>query len=480
MDQHIRFCTTADGVRIAYAVSGQGPPLVRALGWVTHLEYEWQSPLWRHTLESLSQNHTLVRYDGRGIGLSDRDVEVHSVEQWANDLEAVVDALHLERFALLGISQGGSTAATYVIRHPERVSHLIMYGAFARWFRPADTEEARQIGDSILTLTRAGWGQDNPVFRQMFTSTFVPGASREQMRWFDDLQRNSCSPDNAVKLLEAFAQIDVTALLPQVQTPTLVLHRRGDRAVPIEAGREIASLIPNARFLPLEGDNHLYLDGEEGIRDLVRAIEEFVGTAVEPTGDGAQPDMVTILFTDMAGSTSLTQRLGDARAQELLRTHNAIVREALKGHGGAEIKHTGDGIMASFPAASRAIECALAIQRAFEEYNASLPARPEPVEGRGAAHGSTGSPRAATAAEPIRVRIGLNAGEPVAEDEDLFGTAVQLAARVCARAEAGQVLASNVVRELAAGKGFLFSDRGDVELRGFEDPVRLYEVRPGD
>ena len=237
MEQQIRFCTTSDGVRIAYATVGQGYPLVRALGWATHLEYEWQSPLWRHTIEGLAQRHTLVRYDGRGTGLSDRSVDVHSVEQWANDLEAVVDALGLERFALLGISQGGSTAATYAARHPERVSHLMLYGAFAKWFRPTDTEEGQRIFESILTLTKVGWGQDNPAFRTMFTSVFVPGANAEQMRWFDDLQRNSCSPENAVKLLEAFRQIDVTELLPELQVPTLVLHRRGDQAVPFEAGR---------------------------------------------------------------------------------------------------------------------------------------------------------------------------------------------------------------------------------------------------
>ncbi len=189
----------------------------------------------------------------------------------------------------------------------------------------------------------------------------------------------------------------------------------------------------------------------------------------------------------MEGSTTITQRVGDAKAQEVLREHNTIIREALKAHGGSEIKHTGDGVMASFPTASRALECAIAVQQGFAERNESVPAHPEPVEGRAerqpSAHGSTGSPRADSgvgapaAREPIRVRIGLNAGEPVAEEADLFGTAVQLAARVCAKAEPGQVLVSNVVRELSAGKGFLFSDCGDVVLRGFEDPVRLYELR---
>jgi class 3 adenylate cyclase/pimeloyl-ACP methyl ester carboxylesterase len=448
MEQDIRFCKTSDGVRIAYASVGHGPPLIRALGWATHLEYEWQSPLWRHFIEALAQHHTLIRYDGRGTGLSDRDVEVHSVEQWATDLEAVADAAGYERFDILGISQGGSTAVTYALRHPERVSHLILYGSFARWFHPADTEEAREIGNSILTLIRVGWGQANPAFRAMFASAFVPGASAEQQRWFDDLSRNSCSADNAVKLMEAFAEIDVTASLAALKVPTLVMHRRGDAAVPFEAGREFASMVPNARFVPLEGDNHLYLDGEPGIQDFIRNVEEFLGTAPARAGDSAvaQSGLVTILFTDMEGSTTQTQRLGDAAAQEVLRMHNKIIRDALKEHGGSEVKHTGDGVMASFGSARSALGCAVDIQRGLAD------------------------------TDGIRVRIGLNAGEPIAEEQDLFGSSVQLAARVCAKAEAGQILVSNVVRELAMGKGFLFSDIGDVVLKGFEDPVRLYEV----
>ncbi len=458
-EQEIRFCTTADGVCIAYATVGEGYPLVRALGWVTHLEYEWQSPLWRHVIEGLAENHQLVRYDGRGTGLSDRNVEEHSVEPWVLDLEAVVDALGLERFTLLGISQGGPIAITYAVHHPERVSHLVLYGTFGRFPHPLETEEQRQVFDSMLTLTKLGWGQDHPTFRQMFTTLFIPGANAEQMRWFDELQRNSTAPDNAVKLLRAFSQIDVTDLLPQLKVPTLVLHRRGDQAIPFEAGRGLASAIPNARFVPLDGDNHLYLDGEEGVHTFFQAISEFLPEKESGASKQASPTAIdaplTILFTDMEGSTSLTQRLGDARAQEVLRAHNTIVRDALKANGGSEIKHTGDGIMASFASASRALECAIGIQRALAERNDSEPDA------------------------PIRVRIGLNAGEPVAEDEDLFGTAVQLAARVCAQAEPGRILASNVVRELSAGKGFLFSDQGDVALRGFEDPVRLYEVRWG-
>jgi len=217
------------------------------------------------------------------------------------------------------------------------------------------------------------------------------------------------------------------------------------------------------------------------------AVNDFLSTSDHHAEQPAAPIQVapglqTILFTDMEGSTSLTQRLGDAAAQELVRTHNSIVREALRAHDGSEIKHTGDGIMATFPSAARALACAVAVQRAVAERNASLPAHPEPVEGRAepqpSAHASTSSARAdrSVGAEPFAVRIGLNAGEPVAEDDDLFGSAVQLAARICAQADAGDILVSNVVRELAVGKGFDFSDRGTTELKGFDDPVRLYRV----
>jgi class 3 adenylate cyclase len=280
----------------------------------------------------------------------------------------------------------------------------------------------------------------------------MPEADTEAARQLNELQRVSTSGENAAAWLSAAAKTDVRHLLSQIATPTLVIHRRGDSMVPFEAGRELASSIPGARFLPLEGRNHFPVPNEPTIEAGSKAIEEFVGVSERSEAVAAPSGLLTILFTDMEGSTTLTQRLGDARAQEILRTHNSIVRDALKTHGGSEVKHTGDGIMASFPFASRALECAVSVQRAFAAHNQENPDT------------------------PIRVRMGLNAGEPVAEDEDLFGTAVQVAARICAHAEPCQVLASNVVQELAAGKGFAFSDQGEAALKGLEKPVHLYEV----
>jgi class 3 adenylate cyclase len=280
---------------------------------------------------------------------------------------------------------------------------------------------------------------------------FIPGAPPEARAVFAEYQRQAADAEGALGSSFAVLEYDVTALLPQVTAPTLVLHRRGDKACPFPQGREIAARIPGARFVPLEGDIHVISLGDT--EALISPIEEFLLGEEGPRARAKVSEgLQTILLTDMEGSTTLTQRLGDAGAQEVLRTHNRIIRDALSIHGGTEIKHTGDGIMASFTSAGRALACAIAIQRRFASHNESNP-------------------------EPIRVRIGLNAGEPEAEDEDLFGTAVQLAARICAHAEPGQILASNVVQELAAGKGFTFTDRGEATLKGFDEPVRLYEVR---
>jgi class 3 adenylate cyclase len=456
MEQQIRFCTSWDGTRIAYATVGQGWPVVRIRPWFTHLEFEWENPMWRSSIDSLSVRHLLIRHDGRGMGLSDHQVTDYSPEAQVRDLEAVIDALNLERFALYGVSQGGATAITYAVRYPERVSHLILQGSFARMGWLVDTDEGQQRFQTALSLIRQGWGTDLPAYRQFFTSLFMPDGDAEAIRQFNEMQRLSASPESAAALFSAMPDTDVSELLSQVRAPTLVVHCRGDAIVPFEAGRELAAGIPGARFLPLDSRNHAILPHEPAAEVLAEAVEEFLAEGEEAAVGAAPSGLVTILFTDMEGSTTLTQRLGDAKAQEVLRTHNTIVRDALKAHSGSEIKHTGDGIMASFASASRALECAIAIQRALAQHNESNPDI------------------------PIRVRIGLNAGEPVAEEEDLFGTAVQLAARIAAKAEGEEILVSDTLRGLVAGKGFLFSDRGDVALRGFEDPVRLYEVRWGD
>ena len=267
-------------MRIAYATVGAGPLLVKAANWLSHLEFDWNSPVWRHWLAGLSERHTLVRYDERGCGLSDWDVDDFSLDIWVRDLETVVDTLGLERFPLLGISQGGPVAIAYVVRHPERVSQLILYGSYARgWWKRALSPQQREETEMMLTLSKLGWGRSNPAFRQVFTSMFIPDATIEQMRWFNDLQRMSTSPENAVKFLRAFYEIDVSDLAPRVTVPTVVLHACDDSWIPFAAGRKLAALIPGARFVPLESKNHILLESEPAWQRFLAEVHHFLRAA---------------------------------------------------------------------------------------------------------------------------------------------------------------------------------------------------------
>ncbi|HEU5171672.1 MAG TPA: alpha/beta hydrolase, partial [Gemmatimonadales bacterium] len=277
-EQQIRFCTSADGVRIAYATVGTGPPLVKAANWLSHLEFDWGSPVWRHWLRELSRHRTLVRYDERGCGLSDWHAEEYSLDAWVRDLEAVVDVLGLERFPLLGISQGGPIAIAYTMRHPDRVSHLVLYGSYAcgREHRNL-SEREREERQLMLQMIRVGWGQDHAAFRQVFTSLFLPDATAEQMRWFNELQRVSAPPENAFRMVSAFDKLDVRELAPRLDVPTLVLHATGDLRIPFAAGRELAALIPGARLVPLDSRNHLLLEDEPAWGRFLRAVREFLG-----------------------------------------------------------------------------------------------------------------------------------------------------------------------------------------------------------
>ena len=275
--QDIRFCQAHDGVQIAYARIGQGPQLVKTGNWLTHLEYDLESPIWRHLYRELRKRHSLVRYDARGNGLSDWDVEDISIEAFVRDLEAVVDAAGIERFALLGISQGCAVAITYAVRHPERVTHLVLYGGFAQGSnrRMLSATEKEQAA-AMLTLMRLGWGQENPMFRQLFTSQFIPGGTKEQADWFNEQQRISTSPENAVRFVSVVADLDVASLLASVSVPTLVMHARHDARVPFDAGRRMAAGIPGARFVPLEGRNHLFLESEPAFGRFLEELDAFL------------------------------------------------------------------------------------------------------------------------------------------------------------------------------------------------------------
>ena len=260
--QEIRYCTTSDGVRLAYATTGTGPPLVKASNWLTHLDFEWGSPIWRHWYAVLSEHHRLVRYDERGNGMSQRDVDDVSFDTWVRDLETVVDAAGLDRFPLLGISRGGSIAIAYAVKHPDRVTQLVLYGAFAAGLNHYGTPPQLEARQALTSLVRLGWGLNNPAFCKTFTCRFIPEATPEHEKWFDELQRVSTSPKNAARLMARDDDIDVRPLLSQVQTPTLVIHCDRDHAVGPERGRQLAAGIPGARYVSLPSANHLMLEDE--------------------------------------------------------------------------------------------------------------------------------------------------------------------------------------------------------------------------
>lgn len=274
--QEVRFCTASDGVRIAYADVGDGPPLVKAANWLNHLEYDWESPIWRHWFQGLAAEYRLIRYDERGNGLSDWDAKEISFEAFVRDLESVVDAVGLKRFPLFGLSQGCAVSVAYAARHPERVSHLVLLGGFARGVRKRGSADAIALAEAMITLMQHGWGQENPAFRQMFTTRFLPGGSAEEMQWMNDLQRMTTSPENAVRLRRATEVIDITGLLGSIKVPTLVLHCRDDGAVPFEEGRILAAGIPGSRFVALEGNNHMLLERDPARQRFFDEMRDFL------------------------------------------------------------------------------------------------------------------------------------------------------------------------------------------------------------
>jgi pimeloyl-ACP methyl ester carboxylesterase/DNA-binding CsgD family transcriptional regulator len=289
MNQQVRFCSSGDGVRLAYAISGNGPPLVRAPHWFTHLEHDWNSPAMMPWVAGLSRRYSLLRFDQRGTGLSDRDASIPSWECHVADLECVIDAAQFDRFALLGLSQGAAFAIAYAARHPERVSHLVICGGFARG------RETRGLPpDEVETLARLielGWGRDDPSFRQVFTTQFMPDAGLDAIHAFNDMMPLTASAQTAARIHRTNGQIDVRAEAARVTCPTLVLHARGDLSIPFEEGRLVASLIPGARFVSLETRNHLILESEPAWRDFLAAMDDFYPPAGAATPVRAFPEL---------------------------------------------------------------------------------------------------------------------------------------------------------------------------------------------
>ncbi|MDZ7643370.1 MAG: alpha/beta fold hydrolase [Woeseiaceae bacterium] len=333
MKQPIHYVRTADGISLAWARSGRGPQLARASNWLTHLEYDWESPVWTHWTRFLAQHFSYVRYDERGCGMTDWKVGELSLDQWVTDLETVVDAAGMDdRITLFGVSQGAAVAIAYAVRHPERVATLILYGGYAigaRWREDADHVAAYR---AMQELARIGWQKPNPAFRQVFTSRFIPEGTEEQVRWFNDLCQRTTTPEIAYQLLAARAEVDIRPLLQHVAAPTLVLHGTGDEVVPASEGRRLAAGIPGASFVPLDSRNHVLLADEPAWQDFKDAVLEFTGLA--GTGGEADIDALTARERDVfrllcAGSAN-ARIAGDLGiAEKTVRNHVSRIYEKL-------------------------------------------------------------------------------------------------------------------------------------------------------
>jgi class 3 adenylate cyclase len=449
MEPQIQYTKTADGVNIAYWSTGTGPPLVvLPVAVFSHVQLEWQMPHYRHWYELLSDDCTLIRYDQRGCGLSDRAVSELSMDAQMRDLEAVLDAAGLDRCAVWAPIITAPLGIHFASTNPERVSHLVLWCGFARY---ADWA-ASPVVQGVLAILDKDWD----LFTQTVAHAGLGWTESAPAQQYAAYMRECVSYDVAKATFAALKDVDVDAELSSVRCPTLVLHRRQAAFPPVDVSRSLAARIPNARFGLFEGTSLASFVGDVD-SETGRIMEFLKGSEASSEAQASHAGTVRIiLFTDVEGSTAITQRLGDARARELMREHEQITRDQLKAHGGTEVKTMGDGFMASFGSATKAVECAIDLQRVV----------------LAAGRDSEGANR-----ERLSVRVGLNVGEPIEEESDLFGTAVILAARIAAAAGGGQILVSEAIRQIVAGKGFEFADRGKVALRGFDDLVSLYEVR---
>lgn len=440
MEQRIQYATTNDGVQVAFATTGDGQPLVSIPAPPdNHLQLEWENPGMRENVAALSRHHLLVRFDARGSGLSGRGLASYTLDDRLLDMEAVVEKLGLERFDLLAGGHGNQLAIAFAHRHPAMVRRIVAVDPFVdgnNWMDPETVEFLGGILDrdfdtftEVVGARMFGWGnEDGPRFSAFF--------------------RAAVNQRDARVIYDAMKQIELAQLLPEIDAPVLVLRHHEAETIPLEETRRFAARLPNASVAVVEGRPR-----EGGTIGMRRRLADFLGTPWEEPAAIAPAEPIgvlrAIMFTDIENHTPLMQRLGDSNGRAVIRAHDRITREVLARHDGAEVKTTGDGFLVSFTSAQRALDCAIDLQRAL------------------AADKETAG---------LRVRIGINAGEPIAEDGDLFGQSVIAASRIAACATGGEILAAEVVRLLTAGKGFHFADRGEMELRGLEEPVRLYTL----
>ncbi|HEX5762791.1 MAG TPA: adenylate/guanylate cyclase domain-containing protein [Solirubrobacterales bacterium] len=430
--------TDSDGVSIAYKVLGDGPlDVVFVPGFVSHVDVFWEEPAAARFIRRLASFARVVVFDKRGQGLSDRPADPPTLEESMGDLRAVLDAAGCERPAILGISEGGPMSMLFAATYPERVASLVLYGTFARLINAPDYDLGLPEDglDRWGEMIRREWG--GPVGLRVWGPGAVGDAEFE--RWWSRLLRQGTSPAGAIALLDLYRELDVRAILSSIRVPTLVLHRRDDRIAPVRQGEFLAERIPGARYVELEGADHLAQVGDQ--EALLDEVEEFlVGSrrAHEP-----ERALATVLFTDVVGSTELAARLGDRRWRDLLERHDALVRRQLKVHRGREVKTMGDGFLATFDGPARAIRCACSIRDALAEIE-------------------------------IEVRAGIHTGEVELIGDDVGGMAVNIGARIGALAGPGEVLVSSTVRELVVGSGLEFEERGTHTLKGAPGEWRVF------
>jgi class 3 adenylate cyclase len=469
-EREVRYCTSEDGVRIAYSVEGEGPTLVVVSDFLESLGFSHLVPELDRFLARLGEGRRLVMFDRRGMGLSQRDA-TNSFEADIADLRTVIQAAHLEEYSLFAAGVAGPKSIAYAASNPPAFKRLVLYGTMAR---APSTSSMGDGAQGLFELMQTNWLLASQVIAD-FTQRERAGESNIALT---RMYRETSSGEQATDwILKSWRHSDARGRLTSVQVPTLIMHRINDPLWPLEGAQQMAAEIRDSRLLILEGSFHpAQIDSDPIVEGLNAFLDEDPATRRVALGRDISENhgaFRTVLFTDLVGHTEMMSRLGDEAGRAVLREHETITREVLKQHGGTEIKTMGDGFMASFGSVTRAVECAIALQRAFDQRNEAGPARPEPRP----AHPEVSKDDDYGHPEPLHVRVGLNAGEPIEEDGDLFGATVILASRIAAKADAGEILVADTVRGLCSGKGFSFADRGDFEAKGFEDPVRIYEVR---